>query len=453
MKGALDLHVDVATVWREILSDVREKVSEKRYNLWFKNTVGLSLDDHTLVVGVRGTIMAHLLDKQYKQLVAETAAARLGREVDVAFVVDGELFRTKRREEQEAGRRLLEEAAPERAAPFEVERYALDNFVTGPCNEVAYNAALEVVSDPGNAYNPLFIHGGVGLGKTHLLVGIAVALGLHRREHIEYVSAEVFTNRFLFALTNRTLDAFRSCYRKARLLVIDDIHFLANKTHTQEEFLNTYNALSRGRCQIVMASDSPPKLIGKLKEGLVTRFLSGLVVKLDKPSFATRLKIVRHKCARRRFEIPETVAEFAARNVKGSVRELEGAVNSLVAYANLSRRQIDVNGARQALRGLIEWHCRPVRLPEIDAVITAWSGLNEGDLRGRSRTRPISRARHLAMYLARTLGNFSHAEIGAYFGGRNHSSVSAAVKNISGMVEQDADFAKEVAVLKAEFGR
>ncbi|MHC4712591.1 MAG: chromosomal replication initiator protein DnaA [Planctomycetota bacterium] len=449
----MDLQVDVATAWREILSDVKEKVSEIRYNLWFKNTVGLSLDNHTLVVGVQSTIMAHLLETQYRPLVTETAAARVARKIEVTFVVDGELFRTKRREEAEAGRRLLEEAAPEHAAPFERDRYALDSFVVGPCNEVAYNAALEVIRSPGKSYNPLFIHGGVGLGKTHLLVGIAAALGLHRKRRIEYVSAEVFTNRFLFALRNKTLDAFRRRYRKARLLVIDDIHFLSNKTHTQEEFLNTYKALARGGCQIVMASDSPPRLIGKLKESLVTRFLSGLVVTLDKPGFATRLKIVRHKCVRRRFEMPEPVTEFIARNIKGSIRELEGAVNSLVAYANLSRKHIDVTTAREALRGLIEWHCRPVRLPEIDAVITAYSGLNEGDLRGKRRTRPVSHARHLAMHLARTLGNFSYGEIGAYFGGRNHSSVSAAVKKISGMTDQDAQFAKEVAALKAEFGR
>lgn len=452
LKGAFDLQASVVTAWDEILSDIEQQVGETRYNLWFKNTVPLSFDNHSFEVGVPSAFMAEWLESHYRQMLEDAAAVRMGRAIKVAFVVDGELFRSKRREEAEVGRQLLEEAAPERSEPFEAGRFTLDNFVVGPCNEVAYNAAVKVVENPVKAYNPLFIHGGVGLGKTHLLVAIAAALGLHSRGGIEYVSSEVFTNRFLFALRNGTLDAFRSRYRKAKLLVIDDVHFLANKPATQEEFLNTYNALSRGGCQIVMASDSHPRLIGKLKEGLVTRFLSGMIARLDKPGFATRLEIVNRKCAQRRFEMPEATAEFIARNVKGSVRELEGAVNTLAAYANLSRGRVDINIAREALRGLIESHCRPVRLPEIDAVVTAYSGLSEGDLRGRRRTRPVSQARHLAMYLARSLGNFSYSEIGAYFGGRNHSSVVAAVKKISRITDVDAEFAKEVAALKAEFG-
>ncbi|MCD6406168.1 MAG: chromosomal replication initiator protein DnaA, partial [Planctomycetes bacterium] len=393
------MQASAVAAWSDILCDISRAIGETRYNLWFRNTVAVSCEQSSLKVGVPSTFMAEWIETHYRDVLLEVASKRLGRSVDIAFVVEPTLFRNKRRREAAAKSELLDEAAPRQPAGLDIGRCSLDNFVVGPCNSVAYAAACKVAGNPATAYNPLFIHGGVGLGKTHLLLGIAGAIrGPRQRRGIEYVSAEAFTNRFLFALRNGTLDAFRQRYRTTKLLIIDDVHFLANKPATQEEFLNTYNTLSREGCQVVMASDSHPKLISKLKESLVTRFLSGMVVRLEKPGYDMRLQLVRHKAEQRHISLPPAVAEFVAGNVTGSVRELEGAVNTLAAYASLSGGSITTSIAREALKGLVKSHCRPVRLPEIDAAVTAYAALREGDLRSKRRTRPLARARHVAMY-------------------------------------------------------
>lgn len=443
------MEAKVAATWDQILARVHAEVGETRFNLWFRNSVAVSCDDGLLTIGVPSAFMAEWLETHYAKLLSSAAAAELRRPVAVRFRVDGALFRDRRREEASAKDELIEEAAPAQSG-FESKRYTLDNFVVGPSNAVAYAAARKVAEAPGKAYNPLFIHGGVGLGKTHLLVAITNSV-VRQKGSVEYVSAESFTNRFLFALRNAALDAFRARYRRAKLLVIDDVHFLANKPATQDEFLSTFNTLSRDGAQIVMASDSHPKLIGKLKETLVTRFLSGMVARLEKPNFATRIAIVTNKAAERNLALPEDVAEFVARHLKNSVREIEGAVNTLAAYTSLSRTRIDRAAAIEVLKGLIQDGSRPVRLPEIEAAVASYSGLTDGQLRSASRSRSISHARHLAMYLARELGGFSYEEIGNYFGGRTHSSVVPAIKKIALLAHKDHEFAREVAALKSEF--
>jgi len=447
------LETTVVAVWGKVLEDIRKEVGETRYNLWFKNTVAISSRDNVIEVGTPSAFLAEWLETHYMRVMARIASAHAGRAVSIRFVVDGNLFRGQRKQEEQAKRELLEEVAPADDVRLEAERYSLSNFIVGPCNSIAYAAAQKVVEQPGTAYNPLFLHGGVGLGKTHLLVGISNEVHRkYKRDVVEYVSAEGFTNRFLFALRNGALDAFRARYRNARLLVIDDVHFLANKPATQDEFLNTFNSLSRGGCQIVLASDSHPKLIGKLKESLVNRFVSGMVAKLDKPDYRTRVEIVKCKAELKRVALPQEVIEFVARHAQGSVREIEGAVNTLAAFASLSRMPVDARIAAEALKGLVESGQRPVSLPDIEAVVATYSGLTEGELRSRRRTQAVSQARHLAMYLARNLGSFSYSEIGAYFGRRNHSSVVSAVEKVTRQVGTDHDLARAVAALRSEFG-
>jgi chromosomal replication initiator protein len=453
VRGSVELQASAVTAWQDILSDLEKQVSPDRFHCWFKNTVGISCGEGRFEVGVPSAFTADWFEKHYRDMIKSALESRAGHALEVTFTVDPELFRGQRDEENRVKTDLIDEAAPEPHAPRDASRYTLDNFVVGPCNSVAYHAALKVAQQPGKAYNPLFIHGGVGLGKTHLLRGITHALKSFKGNGgIEYVSAEAFMNRFIFALNNRAMDAFHRRYRKASLLVIDDIHFLANKRVTQDEFLNTYKALSHCGSQIVMASDSHPKLIGKLKQELVTRFLSGMVVRLEKPGYPIRLEIVRRKCAERKLALPAATEEFVARNVTGSVRELEGAINTLAAWGSITGSHVTLGTARTALAGLLQSQCRPVRLPEIDDAATRYAGLAEGDLAGGRRSRPVSQARHLAMYLARDLGHFSYSEIGAHFGGRNHSTVVSAVRKIAAQVEADREFAREVAALKAEFG-
>ena len=447
------MEVTVAAQWGEVLEDIRREVGDTRFNLWFRNTVAVAQRDDVLDVGTPSSFLAEWLETHYQALMARAAARRAGKPVTLRFVVDPALFQDKCRTETRAKQELLEEVAPPEPARAEAARYTLSNFVVGPCNAIAYAAALKVVESPGTAYNPLFIHGGVGLGKTHLLIAAANAVKAHnQRAKVEYVSGEGFTNRFLFALRNGALDAFRARYRSAGVLVIDDVHFLANKPATQDEFLNTFNALSRSGGQVIMASDSHPKLIGKFKEGLINRFVSGMVAQLEKPDYETRLEIVRAKAAQRHLRLEQDVADFVARRAQASVREIEGAVNTLAACANLSGAQVTVNVAAAALKGLVEGKSRPVSLPDIDVVVSAYAGLAEGELRSARRTHAVSSARHLAMYIARHLGTFSYTEIGTYFGKRNHSSVVSAVEKVARRAAEDDQTARTVASLSAEFG-
>jgi len=425
-----------------------------RFNLWFRRTRGLSCNETHFEVGVPSVFSAEWLENHHRDLIVDILSSKIGRCVSVKFIIDPKLFQDERTKQARTDVEMMEEAAgPALPRPFDARRYSLENFVVGPCNSMAYWGAVRVVENPEAADNPFFLHGGVGLGKTHLLWAIAGAVGSRgRKGRVAYVSAESFTNQYIFAVRNNKMHAFHKRYRDCRLLIIDDIHFLASKEGTQEEFLSTYKAVQRHGGQIVMASDSHPKLIGKLKAELVTRFLSGMLVKLEKPDFATRLEIVRRKAAERRLTLPEATAEFVARNVTGSVRELEGAVNTLAWYSDMAGGPVGISTARRLLEGLMESQCLPVRLPGIDDVVTRYAGLEEGKLRGKGRSRPVSQARHLAMYLAREMGRFSYSEIGAYFGGRSHSTVVSAVRKISDLLGEDARFASEVRSLKAEFG-
>ncbi len=442
------------TAWHDTLSDIKELVGEVRFNLWFRRTRALCSKEAAFEVGVPSVFSAEWLDNHYRDVITCTLSEKLGRAVAIRFVVDPGLFREEREKQGRSDTDLIRQAgAPENIEKSDPVRYSLDNFVVGPCNSVAYWACVKVAQNPATAYNPLFIHGGVGLGKTHLLRAVAGAVrGGEQSGDIEYISAESFTNQFLFALRNNKMHAFHRRYRNCRILVIDDVHFLASKQGTQEEFLNTYKAVSRHGGQIIMASDSHPKLIGKLKDELVTRFLAGMVVKIEKPDFNTRLEIVRRKAAERSLALADATAEFVARNVSGSVRELEGAVNTIAWYAAMSCAPVGVSMAGRILDGLIESQCLPVRLAGIDELVTRYAGLAEGDLRGKRRTRPVSRARHLAMYLARELGSYSYSEIGAYFGGRNHSSVLSAVRKVEELIDTDEAFSVDVAALKSQFG-
>jgi chromosomal replication initiator protein len=314
----------------------------------------------------------------------------------------------------------------------------LEDFITGPGNQLAHAAALEIAQSAGAAFSPLVIHGAVGLGKTHLLEGIGHTLKLnHPGLNVLETTAESFTNSFLDAMRSGTLNVFRSRYRGAHGLIIDDAHFLAAKRATQEEFLHTFNALTAKGAPIVLATDQHPRRIAQLPDELVTRFLAGMVVKIEIPDLATRKAILQARAARRGVQLPESVVGYIAEHLRTSVRELEGALNTVVAQAVLSGRHIDLNLAQFALRDTIRHTAQAIGLRDVERTVSQLFQVSTEALRSESRARAVAYPRMLAMYLARKHVGAAYSEIGRYFGGRDHSTVMAAEKKVQQWLEAE----------------
>jgi chromosomal replication initiator protein len=334
--------------------------------------------------------------------------------------------------------------APLRDSPALNPLYTFENFVTGPCNRLAHAASLAVADLPGRAYNPLFVHASVGLGKSHLLQAICHRILADHPDPdasgLAYISCEDFVNRFITAIGRGQTEQFRQRFRHLGVLVIDDIHFLADKDRTQEEFFHTFNTLYQAQKQVVLSSDSPPHEIPSLEERLVSRFKWGLVVRVDRPSFETRVAIVQKKARLRERDLPEDVVQYIASVVDTNNRELEGAVVRVLGYASLCNRQVDLALAKEALRDLIATPTRAITIQEVaDAVIRRYSA-RLSDLQGRERAQSVAVPRQICMFLARRLSNRSLEEIGVFFGGRDHTTVLHAERKVRRTMEHDPAF-------------
>jgi chromosomal replication initiator protein len=333
------------------------------------------------------------------------------------------------------GRFLLEER------PRLNPQYTFENFITGPCNRMAHAAALAVGDLPGRAYNPLFLHASVGLGKTHLIQALCHKINQNRPDvAMMYMSCEDFVNRFITAIERGQIEEFRYRFRYLDVLVIDDIHFLADKERTQEEFFHTFNTLYQAQKQVVLSSDSPPQEIPRLEERLVSRFKWGLVVRIDRPSYETRVAIVQTKARLRGRELPEEVVKYIATVIDTNNRELEGAVVRVLGYASLCNRHVDVDLAKEALRDLVGVRPKSITIQTIaDAVLVRYN-TRLADLQSKRRAQSVTMPRQICMYIARRLTNQSLQEIGAFFGGRDHTTVLHAERKVKQMVARDLTF-------------
>jgi len=330
--------------------------------------------------------------------------------------------------------------APRRLGNALNPNYTFDRFVVGPCNRLAHASALAIGENPGCAYNPLFVHGNVGLGKSHLLQAIChTVLRRDPKARVLYLSCEDFTNAFIQAIQSHSLDQFRETYRTADVLVIDDVQFLANKDKTQDEFFHTFNALYDAQKQIVLSSDRPPVEIPTVEERLVSRFKWGLVAEVEAPCFDTRVAIVRRKAAGRGIDLPEEVARFLAERVATNIRELEGAVIKVVGIAAITEQPITLALAESCIRGM------PVRQTQVSAddimtLITSEFAITARELTGKSRTQTVSLPRQIAMYLLREHTESSLEDVGRIFGNRDHTTVLYAVNKIKERTQKDKMF-------------
>lgn len=328
--------------------------------------------------------------------------------------------------------------------------YGFDGFIVGPGNRLAHAAALAVASNPGRHYNPFFVHGDVGLGKTHLLQAICLAIRAQRPEAvIYYTSCEGFMTQFMDAVAAGAMHLFRHKFRHVDVLVIDDVHFLAKRDRTQEEFFHTFNSLYQSHKQIVLSSDAPPEEIPDLEERLVSRFKWGLVTEISPPDFETRVQILKNKARLRGFELSEPVAQRIAQRIDTNIRELEGAVIKLQMMATVDKREIDLDLVKAALGEPQTGEEPTVQIPTIIEAVADFFGVKMVDMQSKRRQRSVALPRQLCMYLARRNTRFSLEEIGGYFGGRDHTTVMHAVKIVTQRCVTDAEFGQQVQSLES----
>ena len=436
-------------LWKRICNALLESIRREQYETWFRLTAIRSLDQNRLSIAVQNGFSRDWLQDYYHDTVSKTVETVLGRALEVEFVVDPERAAAGEKEtpqpaplaESEPEARKPAVAAPALLPSSDVTlnpQYRFDSFVVGPCNRFAYAACQGVAEKPSEAYNPLFVHGNVGLGKTHLLQSLCSDL-LHRTPttRILYLSCETFVNHFIGALENGNIEPFRSKYRDVDVLVVDDIHLLANKERTQEEFFHTFNSLyTRGK-QIVLSSDSPPVEIPTLHDRLISRFKWGLVTELDPPCYETRVAILKRKSRERGLEIPDDVARFLADRIDTNIRELEGAVTKLLGYCVLNQKKITLETVRQCLRELFTVRKGQASIEDIMKAVSDRFGVKQAELQSRRRTQAIAYPRQIGMYLARRITQMSLEEIGGHFGGRDHSTVLYAVQKITGLLKTD----------------
>jgi chromosomal replication initiator protein len=378
--------------------------------------------------------MATWLESHFHTEITEAAKSILGSDCRLLFAVDSLLSGQQTPSTLQAlPVKDMLPASTQQTITQSAHRLKLrfDNFIVGSSNELAFNASKAVVCDKQSPFNPLFIHGGYGLGKTHLLQGICNEMRITRpAAKWLYMSAEDFANQFVLALKTRKLEAFRGRMRQMDLLAIDDIHFLASKPSTQEEFLYTFNSLDLGGRQVVLASDSHPKMIGQISEKLVNRFVSGMVVKIETPDFRTRCEICRQYARCINKHVPEDVISFVADNLKSNIREMQGAILKLAAFSSLQNNKIDLSMAGAVLAEHIE-RCDPmVHISDIESSVAGFFGITPAAIHSAKKDRTVALARHFCMFLARKHTRLSSSEIGKLLGGKNHATVLLACKKV-----------------------
>ena len=433
------------TLWDDVLSALKPQMNDESYELWLKPVKPVSFETGNLVVQVPNPFFTDWMRDHYQGQIEKLLQERIGQPVSLSFEVM-KLASEHPTPVLTAAPAPMTPRAPE-LAPLETHlnpRYTFDSFVVGHSNRFAQAASQAVAKDPGKTYNPLFLYGGVGLGKTHLMHAIGHhMIKTNPRARVLYTTSEKFINEFIDSLRFEKMAQFRNKYRNLDCLLIDDIQFLVDKESSQEEFFYTFNTLYDSRKQIIISSDRPPKEIPTLQERLITRFEWGVVADIQAPDLETRIAILRTKAEVEHLYVPEDVILFLASHVRTNIRELEGSLIRVVAHASLTAVPLTVDSANETLRDLIakEEASKPVSIERIQEVVARHYHVDLPDMKSRRRTDAIAFPRQIAMYLCRELTDFSTTHIGDAFGGKDHTTVMHATNKIKSRLESDPFFA------------
>ena len=430
-------------VWKQVLARLEQVVDRTEYENWFAPTRFVAQKGDTLDVSVPSQRFVDEIRERYGPQIRGVLNEISPERVQIHFVVD-----------ESSADSLVPLSMPQASelppAVFN-PRYRFETFVVGNSNQLAYAASKSIAENPSGSFNPLFIYGGAGLGKTHLIQAVGQQLTRERPQmKVMYVSAEWFVTEVITSIRYDRMQQFRDRYRKVDALLLDDIQFIAGKERTQEEFFHTFNALYEAQKQIVFTSDAPPKDIPTLEERLRSRFEWGLTADIQPPDLETKVAILRKKAEEKHVYLPIDVATFIAERVRSNIRELEGHLNKVAMYASLAGRPITVDLTKEALKDLLTKDNKPITVNDILKVVATHYGIKVSELKQKSNARIIAYPRQVAMYLCKELTDMSYPEIGKAFNNKHHSTVMYSVERVSDMMEDDQDLARTISLLTSQ---
>lgn len=429
-------------IWQKTLDLLKNELTEISFNTWIKTIDPISLNSNSILLGVPAEFNKGILESRYASLIRNAIKQVTYKEFSINFVIPS----------QENTRKVsnMEIGSEEQSNSILNPKYTFDTFVVGNSNRFAHAASLAVAESPAHAYNPLFLYGGVGLGKTHLMHAIGhYILSQNSSMKVLYVSSEKFTNELINAIKDDKNEEFRSKYRNIDVLLIDDIQFIAGKERTQEEFFHTFNALYEANKQIILSSDKPPKDITTLEERLRSRFEWGLIADIQTPDLETRIAILRKKAQLENLDVPNDIMVFIADNIASNIRELEGALNRVIAYSSLTQNEISVELATEALKDILSANkTKEINSNVIKDTVARYYNIRIEEFKSKKRNREISYPRQIAMYLCRELTDMSLPKIGDEFGGRDHTTVIHAYDKITEDIEKNPETRRAVSELK-----
>src|SRR6056297_101059 len=422
----MNIDNNLEKIWDEVLDIIKEDLNNVSYTTWFKPIKPLKLDGNMVYLQAPEEFLRNMITRRYNKLL------------------------------QNSFNHILEKEEKEKKYNHSIKsflnpKYKFDTFIIGNSNRFAHAASLAVAESPSSAYNPLFLYGGVGLGKTHLMHAIGhYIVSNNANAKILYVTSEKFTNDLINSIKDDKNDEFRNKYRKIDVLLVDDIQFIAGKERTQEEFFHTFNTLHSANKQIIISSDRPPKEIPTLEDRLRSRFEWGLTADIQAPDLETRIAILRKKAEQENYEVKDEVMEYIAANIQSNIRKLEGALIRLYAYSSLTNKSVDLSLAEEALKHLISEDNKEITIDDIKKVIATYFNLTLDEINSKKKPQRISFPRQIGMYLSRKHTNHSLPKIGEGFGGRDHSTVLHAYNKIEGLLDTDLDLQKKVDEIESE---
>lgn len=442
--------MNLTEIWEKAQSDIRAKVGETSYETWFSTVQAKEKDPATLVIETPDDFFKNWIIDHYQDFIHDTVHAFSTQNINIEYSVNTGILK------KDTQSRLVEFEKEFRSESVKSlsklnTRFTFESFVVGPSNRFAAAAGLAVAESPAKAYNPLFIYGQVGLGKTHLIQAITHKIAkLHPHLKHFYMSSEQFTTELIDSIRTRSTNAFRKKYREIDVLLIDDIQFIAGKESTQEEFFHTFNFLHDNRKQIIITSDRPPKEISNLEERLSSRFSWGLITDIQPPDFETRVAILRKKMEKETVKVPDDVIFFIAEQIKTNIRELEGALIRVAAYALLEEKPISLEMSKLILKDMVRESIKIISVEMIQKTVSQFFGVTLTDLQAKKRNKNIVLARQVAMYLSRNLAQMSYPEIGSAFGGKDHTTVLHSCNKIKAVIETDGNLKMSIMKLTTQ---
>ncbi len=439
-------------LWQAVLAQIQLTLSPASFATWFKDTEIVSFENGKVLISVPNSFVKEWLEQKYRKTIYKILQSLNENIKEIEF----EIGKPQARPPKEILTKIEDQLEfPEFKVDKETNlnpRYSFSNFVVGPCNELAHAAAIAVSKNPGQVYNPLFIYGGVGLGKTHLLQAIGNEIVKNsKNKKVKYLQTEKFVSEVISAIRNHQIENLKTTYQEVDVLIIDDVQFLAGKEKTQEEFFYIFNSLYEKNKQIVLSSDRSPKAIPTLTERLRSRFEGGMIADITFPDYETRMAILKAKCQEKKVEVDEEVLNYIASNIQKNIRKLEGALNVIIANQKLQGKQVDLKLAKILLKDFTSSKVRIITPKEIIKTVAEFYDVPEKELVSNSRRREIVKPRQVAMYLLREILKSSFPSIGERFGGKDHTTVIHACEKIAKKLEIDEELREEIHLIKQRF--